>query len=118
MRVFWVSVAGIFLLGIAGCAKYTCKEQVLLDMPLDQARGEILGLRLLAEEKDRYEFGCYLVLNCDSGAWFPYAEPYKLTFIDNRLVRIEIDQDEKTRQEIDTNTNRSGIYMHQHFIWH
>ncbi|MBN1124576.1 MAG: hypothetical protein JXA82_06185 [Sedimentisphaerales bacterium] len=118
MRILFILLAGLFLIEIGGCTKYTCKEEVQLDMPLDQARRRIVGLHLLAEERDRYEFGCYLVLNCGSGDWFPYAEPYKLTFIDDCLVRIEIDQDEKTRQEIDTNTNRSGIYMHQHFIWH
>ena len=110
----------LILIGLAfvltGCTEYSCKDNVALGMTIPQAYDEILHLRMIAEEQHRQEFSCKLVINCYDDKMFQHTEPYKLTFLNGELVRIEIDQDEKTRQEIESSIHeRSSV--HGRFFW-
>jgi len=85
----------------AGCTRLTCREDVHLGMSVKQARAHIVGLRWLAEESGRVEYGCDLAVNCGTDDWFQRSEPYRLIFQYGSLIRMEVDQAELTRRQLE-----------------
>jgi hypothetical protein len=97
--VLWTMVAALAAL-TGGCGKYACKQDVALGMDEQDALQQIPGIRLVAEEMNRKEYACQLFEDCPSTSWFRASNPYKLSFSNSRLLRMEINQDELTRQEL------------------
>lgn len=89
-------VAGL----VCGCSNFGCKQDIALGMDEQEALQRVPGIRLVAEEMNRKEYSCELYDDCPSTSWFRSAVPYKLSFENARLLRIEINQDELTRQEL------------------
>jgi hypothetical protein len=86
-----VTVAGL----ICGCSNFACKTDITLGMDEQDALQRIPGIRLVAEE-----YACQLFEDCPITSWFRASNPYKLSFSNSRLLRMEINQDELTRQEM------------------
>jgi hypothetical protein len=91
-----VTVAGL----ICGCSNFACKTDITLGMDEQDALQRIPGIRLVAEEMNRKEYACQLFEDCPITSWFRASNPYKLSFSNSRLLRMEINQDELTRQEM------------------
>ncbi len=100
-----------------GCVQYTCREEVHLGMSIEQAKARIEGLRWLAEQSDRVEYGCDLTVNCGTEDWFRRTEPYRLIFQYGSLIRMEIDQDELTRRELEQAVNESINVRMRYDMW-
>ena len=96
--VQWTIVAAMAAL-VCGCGDFACRQDVNLGMDEQDALQQIPGIRLIAEEMNRKEYACELLDVCPK-SWFHSTTPYKLSFQNARLLRMEINQDELTRQEL------------------
>ena len=113
-RLIWLVCLALF---VAGCTQYSCREEVHLGMGIEQAKRRVVGLRWLAEESERVEYGCNLAVNCGTDDWFQDTEPYKLTFQYGALIRMEIDQDELTRRELEQAVQDSVNVRMRYGMW-
>jgi hypothetical protein len=110
--VQWTIVVALATL-TGGCGKYACKQDVNLGMDEQDALRQIPGINLVAEEMDRKEYACELYDDCPSTSWLRSTTPYKLGFQNARLLRIEVNQDELTRQEL----NRAVEMRYNYHRW-
>lgn len=94
----WTMVAALAALA-CGCGDFACRQDVNLGMDEQDALRQIPGIRLIAEEMNRKEYACELLDECPK-SWFYSTTPYKLSFQNARLLRMEINQDELTRREL------------------
>ena len=108
----WTVIAALSVLSF-GCGKYACKQDVVLGMDEQEALQRVPGIHLIAEEMARKEYACQLFDDCDTSHWFRSTTPYKLGFQNARLLRIEINQDELTRQEL----NRAVEMRYNYYWW-
>jgi hypothetical protein len=100
MKTFiWILVVFFWSL-FTGCGNFACKQDVPLGMDEQDAIRQIPGIHLVAEEFNRNEYSCELYDDCSSKSWLRSTTPYKLNFENARLLRIEINQDELTRREL------------------
>lgn len=110
--VQWMMVGAAAVLA-CGCSNYACKQDINLGMDEQDALQQIPGIRLIAEEMNRKEYACELFEDCPSTSWFRESNPYKLSFSNSRLLRMEINQDELTRQEL----NRAVEMRYNYHRW-
>ncbi len=97
-RMLWIMVAGLAVMNF-GCGRYACRQDINLGMEEQDALRSIPGIHVLAEEMNSKEYGCDLVDICPQHI-LSSTTPYKLTFQNGRLLRIEINQDEITRRQL------------------
>ncbi len=106
-------IVGLCGLALSGCSQIACKQEASLGIDEQEALRRIPGMRLIAEEFNRREYSCELYEDCPSTSWFRSSNPYKLSFENARLLRIEINQDELTRREL----NRAVEMRFNHYRW-
>ena len=113
MKIVQWTLAVMVACLVCGCSKFACKQDITLGMDEQEALQRVPGIRLVAEELNRKEYACELYNDCPSTSWFRSAIPFKLSFENARLLRIEINQDELTRQEL----NQAVEMRYSYYRW-
>ncbi|NLH15418.1 MAG: hypothetical protein GX455_02455 [Phycisphaerae bacterium] len=96
--VLWTMIVALISMTY-GCGNYACRQDITLGMDEQDALRTIPGIQVIAEEMNRKEYACDLLDTCPK-SFLSSTTPYKLSFQNARLLRIEVNQDEITRRQL------------------